>query len=195
MEFRSTLKRAGGLAVVAAVVGGGLWLTSDASAMGKGATKTYEVSVTNLTRGQVLSPPFVVAHTGDMEPLWQNGQPASSGLAAIAEDADTSVLAAALEGADGVLSTTPGGGPIPPGITGTVTIEVRGKRSLVSLVSMLVQTNDAFVGARGLELPRSNQGGVARRPHALAGLRRRQRGEQRGRRLHPGASVRQRRCP
>jgi hypothetical protein len=155
MEFRSILQRAAVLAAVAAVGATGVWLTSDASAMGRNATRTYEVTVTNLTRGQVISPPFVVTHTSDMEPLWRMGEAASAGLAAIAEDADTTTLAAALDGADGVLSVTNGSGPIPPAMSGTVTIEVRGRRGLVSLVAMLVQTNDAFVGAQSLELPRS----------------------------------------
>lgn len=155
MDIRSIMKRTAALAAVAAIGATGVWLTSDASAMGKNATRTYEVTVTNLTRGQVISPPFVVAHTSEMEPLWRSGEAASAGLAAIAEDADTTTLAAALDGAPGVISVSNGAGPIPPGMSGTVTIEVRGRRALVSLAAMLVQTNDAFVGARSLELPRA----------------------------------------
>ena len=155
MKFDSAGKRAGVVAAVAAVTAFGLWLADDAAAMGKKGARTYEITVTNLTRGQVLSPPFVVEHTPEMTPLWQLGQPASDGLAAIAEDADVSILTAALDGADGVVSISNGSGPIPPGMTGTITIEVRGKRTLVSLAAMLVQTNDAFMGAQALELPRS----------------------------------------
>jgi len=154
MKVRSILKRAGIATAVAGVITAGLWAANDAAAMGRGGTRTYEIAVTNLTRGQVMSPPLVVAHTDDMAPLWRGGAPASNGLAAIAEDADASVLMGALDGADGVISVTSATGPIPPGMTGTITIEVRGRGTMVSLVAMLVQTNDAFVGARSLALPR-----------------------------------------
>lgn len=155
MGFESRAAKAGLVAAAAAVAGVGLWVADDASAMGKGGTRTYEIAVTNLTRGQVLSPPFVVEHTAAMTPLWRLGAPASDGLAAIAEDADVSILTAALADAEGVVSISNAPGPIPPGMTGTITIEVRGKRNLVSLAAMLVQTNDAFTGAQALELPRS----------------------------------------
>lgn len=155
MTFGSALKKTTAIAGIAAITTAGLWLSSDAAAMGGGGARTYEIAVTNLTRGQVVSPPFVVTHTTDVPGLWSIGAAASPGLAAIAEDADVSVLTTALEGVDGVLSITNGEGPIPPGMTGTVTIAVKGKKALVSLAAMLVQTNDAFVGAQNLALPRS----------------------------------------
>jgi spondin N len=154
MRIRTTLTRSCGAIAAVAVVAAGAWFASDAAAAGKGKTRVYEIAVTNLTRGQVMSPPFVLAHTDDMTALWQAGQPASAGLAAIAEDADVSVLTDALTGADGVLAMANGAGPIPPGMTGTITVEVRGNRNFVSLAAMLVQTNDAFIGARSIALPK-----------------------------------------
>ena len=47
----------------------------------------FEVTVTNLTRGQVISPPVVYTHNRKLEPLFKPGSPASAKLAAIAEDA------------------------------------------------------------------------------------------------------------
>ncbi len=50
------------------------------------------LSITNLTRGQILSPVFVAMHGQDASPLYTLGQPASSSLAMMAEDADASGL-------------------------------------------------------------------------------------------------------
>jgi hypothetical protein len=52
----------------------------------------YEVKITNLTRGQPLSPVVVATHTGNLLALFAVGSPASRELAAIAEDADNSRL-------------------------------------------------------------------------------------------------------
>jgi hypothetical protein len=157
------------VAAAAAAVGAAAWVADDASAASR-SVRTYEVTVTNLTRGQVISPPYVVAHTSKMAPLWNSGEAASAGLAAIAEDADTSILATALDGAEGVLATASGSGPIPPGMSDTVTIEIRGKRTAISLVAMPVQTNDAFVGGQALDLPRRRgQSTVVRSPAYDAG--------------------------
>ncbi len=54
------------------------------------------LSITNLTRGQILSPVFVARHDGDAGPLYTLGQPASSSLAMMAKDADASGLAVRL---------------------------------------------------------------------------------------------------
>ena len=46
--------------------------------------RKYEVTITNLTRGQVFSPPIVIAHDSKFS-LFTLGDPASDELAALAE--------------------------------------------------------------------------------------------------------------
>ena len=142
-----------GLAVIAGFVTS---LLDSADAMGKG--KRYEITITNMTRGQIMSPAVVALHTDRMAPLWAVGTPASDGITANAEDAVNDTLVAALE-ADPqvreVATITGAGGPIMPGETAMVTVSASGKFKLISLVGMLVTTNDAFYGGQSIPLSKS----------------------------------------
>ena len=118
------------------------------------------LSITNLTRGQILSPVFVARHSGDASPLYTLGQPASDSLAMMAEDADASGLVAdwSPEGNDAIseaMVVALNEGPIPPGATVTMSFETTDGNTLVSFASMLVTTNDAFIGASGLDVSTS----------------------------------------
>ena len=119
--------------------------------------KMVTLSITNLTRGQILSPVFIARHGQDAGPLYTLGHPASESLAKVAEDADVSGLLAdwSPEGNDSIseaMVVTHNGGPILPGATATVSFEVTDGNHLVSFASMLVTTNDAFIGASGLDI-------------------------------------------
>ena len=118
---------------------------------------TYEVSITNLTRGQPLSPIFMATHLKGAGPLYTLGQPASTDLAALAEDADAAGLMGAWNpetnaSVSEVQFAKSDIGPILPGKTVTATFTVSGQARYLSLASMLVNTNDAFIGANGVEL-------------------------------------------
>ena len=118
---------------------------------------TYEVSITNLTRGQPLSPIFMATHLKGAGPLYTLGQPASADLAALAEDADAAGLMGAWNpetnaSVSEVQFAKSDIGPILPGKTVTATFTVSGQARYLSLASMLVNTNDAFIGANGVEL-------------------------------------------
>ena len=115
----------------------------------------YEVSVTNIMPGQILSPVIVAAHTQDNAPLFTLGQPASAELSAMAEDADSSGLMGLWDGNDEVNDVqviTLDGGPIPPGKTATGMINIDGRATRLSLASMLVTTNDGFIALNGESL-------------------------------------------
>lgn len=114
-----------------------------------GAPERYAVTITNLTSGQILSPPVVVVHGPNIE-LFEPGQPASAELAALAEDADSAGLLALLGTDPRVLSADLAEGVVVPGASTTVEVDVRGRQRYVSFAAMLVTTNDAFAGARGL---------------------------------------------
>jgi len=135
-------------------------LTAGASALvaqhlreevGAGRLATYRVTVTNLTPGQVFSPPLVVTHPRGGR-LFAVAQPASDGLVLLAEDGDGSLLAAEAV-ASGAVATASAAGPVPPGTA--VEIEVEGRpNGDVSVAGMLVNTNDSFFALNGARLPR-----------------------------------------
>ena len=128
------------------------FLSGSANARADDAAKTWRVTITNLTSAQPLSPPLFAVHTSKVD-VWSVGSVASPGVAAIAEDADNSTLTAALTGAPGVRSVETGaGGPIPPGASRTYSVETRGQYNRVTVLTMLVNTNDAFTGLDALHV-------------------------------------------
>lgn len=121
----------------------------------------YKVTITNLTKGQILSPAVVATHTADAEPLYVPGQPASDELAQVAEDAMLDPLVDKLSSAADVLDVqviTGAAGPIMPGETAEIEVEALGQYNRVSLVSMLVTTNDSFVGISNIRGPNLGTG-------------------------------------
>jgi len=110
----------------------------------------YRASITNLTKGQVMTPPVVVVHQPPFA-LFTLGEEASEGLKRQARDGDPTLLTEELATAHGVVNFTVGGGPIFPGETQE--IEFSGSRTdQVSVSSMLASTNDALAAHRGLAL-------------------------------------------
>jgi hypothetical protein len=136
---------------IALIAGAGTTL-ANGNAYGH-CNKTYEVTITNLTYNQVFSPPLVVSHARSVH-LFEVGEPASDGLEALAEGGDTGLLTGDLSGANGVCDVMTAGGVVPPGGSTTITISGSGKR-LVSVATMLVNTNDAFAGLNGMKMPRA----------------------------------------
>lgn len=114
--------------------------------------RTYAVTITNITRGQVISPPVVFSHKEGFH-LFDLGTPASDALAQLAEDAATDVLEAELLSSGAVHDVVVAAGPIPPGASVTVEVNARGAYFFVSAAGMLVTTNDAFFAVRNLRLP------------------------------------------
>ena len=84
--------------------------------------------------------------------IFTPGMPASEALEAVAEGGDTMPLQMMLEGMSSVMSVETGMAMTPPGKSATFQITGSGMHRYLSLVSMLVPTNDAFVAAT-MELP------------------------------------------
>lgn len=124
---------------------------------------TYEVTITNLTPGQPLTPPVVATHRRSFH-IFRKGRPASFELQEIAENGNSAPLLAALEGKSRVSdfqqvgmtpllpAADPGGTALPDSVTFTITAD-RGARFL-SFASMLICTNDGFTGIDGVRLPK-----------------------------------------
>jgi Spondin_N len=119
-----------------------------------GGARRWQVTVENLTPAgsQPLSPPLVAVHSPGAD-VWSVGAIASHGVAAIAEDADNAPLEAALPLVPGVetVFTVPGG-PIAPGQARSFEVETRGRFERLTLLTMLVNTNDAFTGLDSLQV-------------------------------------------
>ena len=112
--------------------------------------RTLRVSVTNLTANQPLSPVLVSLHRG--EPAWRAGAPASAALERLAEGGDGSALAAELAAAGGIVDAS-GSAPVAPG--GRDSFELRfpaADDAVLTVATMLVNTNDGFTGLHGVRL-------------------------------------------
>lgn len=120
-------------------------------------TYTYDVTITNLTTGQPLSPAIAVTHAQRVV-LFTVGGAASAGIQAIAEDGDPSVALAMLTGVRGVYDVVATGAPVHriggPGESSlTFRIKADAERQLFSLATMLICSNDGFTGVRSVHLP------------------------------------------
>ncbi|MGD8727851.1 MAG: spondin domain-containing protein, partial [Gemmatimonadales bacterium] len=122
------------------------------------AGREYEVTITNLTGGQPLSPGVIATHTKQVS-YFAVGTGASEGVRLIAENGDPATASAELMATAGVDGVTATMAPVHriggPGSTSlTTTIAARANANRLSLVLMLICTNDGFVGLDGVELPR-----------------------------------------
>ena len=119
----------------------------------------FEVTVTNLTRGQRFTPILVASHRAGVR-LFELGQPASSQLASLAEEGDVAPLTTLLNLSPDVLDVVDSGALLEPGASVTVRVETRGDFNFVSLASMLIPTNDGFVALNGVAGPRGPEVGT-----------------------------------
>lgn len=121
------------------------------------ATRTYQVTIDNLTSGQPLSPGVVATHSGKVH-AFQVGQSASEGIRLIAENGDPGTAVGALGAHAEVFDAVSTGGPIHrvggPGPSSlTVEVDAAANASFLSVAVMLICTNDGFTGVDALRLP------------------------------------------
>lgn len=118
------------------------------------AMASFDVTVTNLTNGQPLSPIAVIAHQSGYS-VFAVGAAATVGLETLAEGGDNSALIAEADADMNVAASGSGAAPIGPAGSETVTIEVLESDlpSLqISVSTMLVNTNDAISGLNGVDV-------------------------------------------
>ena len=148
MNIRHVLAAGAAVAATAAIVPAAV-----NAGQGEGPTSTYLITVENLTPAgsQPLSPVGTVIHANRTD-VWSTGYPAGAAVAGVAEDANVPVFVDTYSQTPGVSSALVGGSaPIGPGASVSFEIEAgRGER--LSLVSMLVNTNDAFTGLDAVHL-------------------------------------------
>ncbi len=113
---------------------------------------SFDVSVTNLTGAQPLSPVAVIAHQ-DGYAVFMIGTAATTGLEELAEGGDNTALLAEADADANVLASASGAAPIGPAGSETVNIAVLETDLpglLISVSTMLVNTNDAISGINGV---------------------------------------------
>lgn len=122
---------------------------------------TYRVTITNLTTGQPFTPPVIAVHNRRAN-VFALGTPASEGVRQIAENGNNAPLVEALSHNPDVRQVIEGDAPIVPAANpggtpfdsqASFTFRTRGNARFVSLVSMLICTNDGFTGVNTIRLP------------------------------------------
>jgi hypothetical protein len=113
--------------------------------------QTIDVTITNLTHGLHFTPLLVSAHTNTSN-LFVAGTTATAALQTMAEGGNIAPLvAASVEGT--VNSTNPAGGLLAPGSSTTVANLDTGSNDVLSIVAMVLPTNDGFMGLNSWAIP------------------------------------------
>ncbi|MDH4275249.1 MAG: spondin domain-containing protein [Gammaproteobacteria bacterium] len=113
---------------------------------------TYAVTVTNITRGQIIAPPAVIAHNADYK-IFMLGKSASYELSQLAEAGNSGAVTNAASGMASVYSTALGSGGILPGASQTIEIQTTTRLADISVAAMLATTNDGFMAVSGARAP------------------------------------------
>lgn len=116
----------------------------------------FEVTISNLTRNQTFTPILVASHAPGVK-LFHLGDPASFELSALAEGGDVAPLTGVLGANPKVVDIADSGGLLAPGQSVTVTVSARHGARQLSLASMLIPTNDAFISLNGVKAPKGKK--------------------------------------
>ena len=116
----------------------------------------FEVTVTNLTRGQQFTPILVASHREGVR-LFGLGSPASAQLATLAEEGNTAPLMALLSSLPEVRDVATSSGLLGPGQSVTINVEAGGHFDRISVAAMLIPTNDGFFALNDQEGPNGNR--------------------------------------
>ena len=147
-----SLRRVGILTAVAAMAAAFMVAVSLPAGAASSHSRSYLVTVENLTENQLLTPAVVATHNGNA--VYQVGRPASAGIQGLAENGDVPGLVGELEGVDNVSDVqVAGDAPIAPGASVQTLITAERGAWRLSAAAMLICTNDGFAAATKLKLP------------------------------------------
>jgi hypothetical protein len=123
-------------------------LTLTGCPMDDQAKQEYSISMTNLSNAQPISPPGALLHD-DQFHAWTIGTSASDALEQMAEGGDASGVLALKSTNPQYLAST----PLLPGQSTEFSLtEEKHTQDHLTIVGMLVNTNDGFTGLDGLDL-------------------------------------------
>lgn len=112
----------------------------------------FEVTVTNLTRGQQFTPILVASHRAGVR-LFDLGAVASPQLEMLAEEGNVGPMSALLLGNPDVRDVVNSGALLDPGQSVTQRVDTRDGFDNVSVAAMLIPTNDGFFAVNDLDGP------------------------------------------
>lgn len=115
-------------------------------------SQDLQIKITNLTQGTYFTPFIIAAHTSDAV-MFRVGQSASPELQAIAEGGDISPMGTLLTSVSADLVENPAGGLLAPGAYLETTLTNREGNDYLSFASMVLPTNDGFVGLDSWMIP------------------------------------------
>ena len=123
--------------------------------------RTYKVTISNLTAGQPFTPPVLISHNRKTG-IFTLGDEASAEVQAIAENGNNGPLMNLASGDLHVRDVLTGMAPIVPAnspgsamfdSSASFTISTYGNARYLSIISMLICTNDGFMGIDTVKLP------------------------------------------
>nr|WP_246034052.1 spondin domain-containing protein [Thalassotalea mangrovi] len=115
-------------------------------------SQNLQITITNLTQGTYFTPLLIAAHSSDAV-MFRVGQYASPELQAIAEVGDISSMGTLLTSVSANMVENPADGLLAPGESIATTLENLEGNDYLSLASMLLPTNDGFVGLDSWMIP------------------------------------------
>lgn len=119
---------------------------------GQTFAQDLDITVTNLTQAIYFTPLVVAAHTGDVS-MFMVGEAASTELQAIAEGGDISGMVTLLESVNADVSANPAEGLLAPTMSTSFSMSSSDGNNYLSLSSMVLPTNDGFVGLNSWMIP------------------------------------------
>jgi len=106
----------------------------------------FSVTVKNLTNGIYFTPLLITAHNASID-LFEPGESASGELQEMAEGGEIGGLTALVGGEDSDTIVNPAKGLLAPGESVSTELDTdRTRNRYLSIVAMLLPTNDGFVG-------------------------------------------------
>lgn len=126
-----------------------------ATALGSAPVLAEDVTVEvyNLTHAIYFTPLLVAAHSSEAR-MFEVGTAASTSLQAMAEGGSIDGLATDLQALGANIVANPAGGLLAPGESAIAALDPTRRNRRLSLVGMLLPTNDGFVGLDSLVIPR-----------------------------------------
>ena len=115
----------------------------------------YTITVTNMTSGAYLTPILVVGHSDLQTSMFAFGKAASEEVQAVAEGGNIEPLATQFEDAGAEVVENPAGDLLGPGQKTTFTLSKVNTR--ISLITMILPTNDGFIALDNANLHTGSQ--------------------------------------
>lgn len=130
-----------------------MFTASQAAASGR---DDYHVTITNLTYSINFTPVLVASHRRPVS-IFEPGAPASDDLSAIAEGGDIGPLTTTLNHDDDVVDVQSSVGLLGPGQSVTVVVSGDRGAKYISVASMMLPTNDGFIGLNSMKVSRRGE--------------------------------------